>query len=277
MIVKLDKVTGHELEYGVWTGQIVRCALVMFEQSDVTAGSVPDADNATAVLALVGSSLPARGSSYPVTGYDAWRLKRFRVSALNSIHFIVQMFYVWDGTRVVRDSSTLQMVNSQIHPKDHKPINVTWTSPATAYNPHPVTTTKLGSVKVPLPLRNLTIQETVDYQYSNSYPETLGSVNDATWYNYPIGYWMVTYIDGVTSDDGLTYTYTATLTTKMFEDWSEVVFIADDRGRAINIPEDSVKALRDKPYEYGRDTSVNGLTKVGMFPTTNFTSLFGAY
>jgi hypothetical protein len=85
-------------------------------------------------------------------------------------------------------------------------------------------------------------------------------------------------LEGESYDNNLTYTYTATFTSRCTRDWSEDEIITDPRGNSIqfNAAEiAAIKAVRLKPYFYGVNDSADGYLRVGSYPTTNFQAIFG--
>jgi len=266
----LDTVKGHGVKMSFGSGRIVRTGIIKAEPAELPAGSTP-----TPAMLLIASKhpqLPNYGDPYPEVGYEGYYLKDIVINAVTARIYTVQLVYEFRGIVTIKDSSTLSMVNSQLHPDGFTPIYVQWINPN---DPNAKTIKKVANVRSPLPMRHVTFKATVDFQASNDFLSAFGSVNHDTYRGLPKGYWLYTGIEGESLDDGITYTFTATISTKQREDWSEVNFLVDDRGQPIPLPEADVEALRSKPYEYSIDNSTNGVVKVGMAPLADFTSLFG--
>lgn len=270
MNLRLDIVAGAELDSEIYAGRITRMALV-------TNIGVPlwPPDPTVLIQALGAVGMPQKGDSFPHPNYSQYFVKRHIVRALQTSQVMVSIIYEFRGILTVRDSSSLSNVRSQLSTIDFTPFYVTWTPPGGAPISKALT---LNSV---LPSRHLTVSQTLPYKASTTILDSFACVNDRPWQGLPIGYWLFSDIIGETVDNGITYTYTATFSTKQWEDWSQLGFIQDDNGVPVMIAPTIaevnalVKKLRLKPYAVGQDTTVNGLTKVGDYPMVDFKKIFG--
>ena len=126
-----------------------------------------------------------------------------------------------------------------------------------------------------LPIRNYTYTKTVDFVAGTDVLGAFGCVNQNPFLGLPKGYWLMTALSGETVDDSITYTYSATWSTKQKEDWSQFAFLEDDHGHPLPINESDLNTLRVKEYDYSIDDSVMGIIKVGMYPIVDFFPIFG--
>lgn len=266
MRLRMDLVEGSEVESAIYTGRIIRMAMV----SDVPL-PLQTPDPTAMIRALGAMGMPQKGDKYPAAGFDQYYCKRHIVRAVPGPIFLISIIYEFLGILTIRDSSSLSNVPSQLGAQDYEPFYVSWTPPGGA---KPIL--KILTLNTVLPMRHLTISQTVPYRMGSALLDAYGSVNDAAWQGLPVGYWLFSDLDGGSNDDGITYTYSVTLSTKQWEDWSQMGFLEDDNGQAVPVDKDQVSALRKQAYQFGMDQTVNGVTKVGNFPTADFGSLFGA-
>lgn len=275
MILKLDTVQGTVLDSMVKIGRYTRMGLV-------TNISLPLAvpTNDVLVRALAISGLPQKGDRLipGLAPYDKYFLKRHIVRPIDAATCVIEMWYDYNGLLGVRDSSSLSSVPTQINPVSKQPLYVHYQVPGGKL------IKKLATLVSPLPMRQLVFSQTVDYMASPDVLDCLGCVNNETWQGLPIGYWLCSGMDATTDDEGITYTYTVTFTTKIKESWSQFAFMTDDTGQAVFVAESDVTAMKLQGYIAGeqRDTVgdgtgdlVNGLLKVGMFETRDFFYVFG--
>lgn len=266
MILKLDLVRGHEVIVAIANGRISRMGLATAAVGELPS-IIPSSKQLIKVLAL--SGLPQRGDRFPDADYDDYILKQHIVRAFDALNYGIEMIYEFKGTMTVSDSSTLSYVPTQLHPSDFKPLYVKYTPAGGAE------IKKLLTLNSPLPMRHLTITKTIDFMASSDVIDAYPSVNQVEWMGLPKGFWLFSGLDGYTDDDGVTYTYTATFTTKQRENWSQLGFMTDDNGQAIAIPEASVATLRATEYAYAQNTTVNGLLLTGQVPLADFFAIFG--
>lgn len=263
----MDSVDGHVANISIYSGRISRMAIAV--QNDLPFSL---SDPGALLRILLASGLPAQGDPYPFSGYDQYFLKDYNLRAIDSSHYTVEMVYQYRGLLVIKDSSTLTSVSSQLHPAAFAPLYVKWTNPG---DPNAKQIKKVLTLQTTLPLRHLTASQTIDFIASADVLTAFGGVNDDTWKGLPKGYWLFSEVSGETVDNGITYTYSVTLSTKQVEDWSQLGYMQSDTGKPILIPASDVSTLRATPYAYSLDDSVNGLLKVGMHPLVDFSSLFG--
>lgn len=269
MKLRLDTVHGHEIITHVSQGRISRMALATAAVGELPS-LVPSSSQLINALSVLG--LPQKGAEYPHPDYEDYYLKTHIARAFDALNYGIEMIYEWKGLRTITDTSTLSTVPTQIHPKDNKPLYIRWLPPGVTDPLKAVT--KLLTLNDHIPMRHLIISATLDYMASPDVINAFPSVNQFDWMGLPKGYWMYSGIDGFT-DDNITYTYTATFSTKQIEDWSQYGFMYDDTGQPIAVPEADVVALRTAAYSYGRDTSKNGILKVGMKREKDFFNIFG--
>ena len=264
----LDTVQGHEADLGVYNGRVIRTGLIT---------GLPIASGVTNPMAMLsalsGLGMPQRGDRFPHPDYHDFFVKRHILRAIAATQAIVQIVYEYHGLLVIQDTSTLTSQSTQLHPKDFSPLYVKWKNPNGGANAAQVI--RIANFNTLLPLRHVIASQTIDHQASDSVLLSFGSVNDRPWYGLPAGYWLFSGLEGLSDDNGITYSYRVTISTKQREDWSQVEYLRDDRGVSVIVPEANVRTLRNTPYAYSQDSSVNGLLKVGLFPMVNFYNLFG--
>jgi hypothetical protein len=269
MRLRLDIVNGHELVASIGQGRISRMALATANPGEMPA-FIPSPTQLIKALGTLG--LPQKKDRYPHPEYDQYILKTHILRSFDAFNYGIEMIYEWKGIMTISDSSTLSTVPTQIHPKDQKPLYVKWL-PAGA--PADKAIKKLLTLNTQVPMRHLVVSTTIDHVANGDVLEAFPSLNDTDWMGLKKGFWLYSGIEGFSDDDKTTYTYTATFTTKQTEDWSQVGFMTDDTGQPITVPEDDVATLRQKEYDYGRDESVNGMLKLGMFRLRSFYDIFG--
>lgn len=268
MRLRLDIVQGHEIVSSIGQGRVSRMALATAAPGELPA-VFPSCNQL--VYALKALGLPQKGDRYPHSDYEDYILKTHVARAFDVYNYGIEMIYEYKGVMTVTDTSTLSTVPTQLHPKDFMPLYVKWTPPG----PSGTEIKKLLTLNTFMPMRHLIVSATIDYEAGAGVIDSFPSVNKYTWMGLPPGFWMYSGIEAFTDDDEVTRTYTATFSTKNKEDWSQLGFMEDDAGNAIVIPEADVAALRNKDYEFGQDSSVNGLLKVGMLPMVDFFDVLG--
>lgn len=264
----LDTVQGSEANVAVYEGRLIRTAIVKDPPLGVGAISNP----AAVIAALSAFGMPQRGDPFPDAAFQDYFLKRHVVRALTATTLAVQLIYEWHGLLTIVDTSTLTNVQTQLHPNGFVPIYVSW------QNPNDVaggTVKRVATFNTTLPLRHVIASQTVDHPASSGVLNSFASVNKYPWNGLPAGFWLFSGLEGESDDNGITYRYTCTLTTKQREDWSQIEYLKDERGVAVIVKSTDVTALRVKPYAFSIDTSVNGVTKVGLYPLVDFSTLFG--
>lgn len=287
-VLKLEKVRGSEHTEGIGVGRATRVA--QFINQGLPAGIL--GDKFALVKSLKSIGLPQKGSSLDpgdTMGYKDWYLKNYIVSPMSARLYIIQMIYEWKGLKLVHDSTSQYSSTEQMHPNG-TPLYATFLSGTGVLSPK---FTKVINAQFRRPLRHLTYTKTIDFQASENVINAFGCVNSILWQGFPIGCWQLTDLDGETTDEGITYTYSATWTTRanknqilgvnngpnaVLLDWSEYFPFIDNQRQALKLSAADLKAyqaLRKKPYAYGVDNSVNGITKVGFYPVVDFFNIFG--
>lgn len=267
MYLKLDTVSGHEIDQGVYSGRILRTGLVI--GLPLGFGSFSNQNVLIQALSVLG--MPQIGDPWNASDplYKDYFVKRINLRAISATQAIATIQYEYLGLLTISDSTTISSVTTQLHPKDFKPLYVRYT-PAGG-----TVIKKLVSLQSALPLRHLTFNQTIDHMASTDVINAFGTVNDQPWQGLPIGYWLFSDIDGYTQDNGITYTYTAIFTTKQRENWLQLGYMEDDTGQPIIVPEASVAAIRSQDYFYGQDTSVDGVLVAGLHDLSDFFAIFG--
>lgn len=266
MRLRLDVVQGTVLDTMVKVGRYTRMGIV---SSIPVNFSTPSND--VLIRALAVSGLPQKGdrlTSY--APYDKYFLKRHIVRPFDATTCLIEMWYDYNGVLRVRDSSQLSSVPSQINPQTKNALYVTYQPPGGG---KPIK--KLATLVSPLPMRQLVFSQTVDFMASPAVLECLGGVNHQAWQGLPKGYWLCSGLDASTDDEGITYDYTATFTTKQVEDWSQYAFMTDDTGQAVEIPQANITTMRNAEYSAGETSDPKGILKVGMFSERDFLTTFG--
>lgn len=266
MILKLDTVSQTSLDSSTFDGRMVRTGLI-----EAVLGELPMfiPDPTMLVKALATSGLPQKGDQFPFAGYEDWIVRRHRINAINAFQYSVLIIYEWLGALRVRDTSTLESIPIQTHPGTNKPFEVTYLGPQSR---------KQLTFNQLLPLRHLVVFKTVQYEARANVLAAFGSVNDDVWQGLPKGFWMVSALDGDTYDNGQTYTYTVTFSTRQTRDWSDFGGITDDYGHAIHVANAAsiVFDLKAQPYKYDIiGVTDQGFLRTGNFPLASFATVFG--
>lgn len=269
----LDTAAGAEIEQGIQTGKIVRTGLIIGLPLGVFGPNQFAVQAALDGVAGMPALKSVWDSSDPI--YSQYFLKRRIARAINANHAVVMLIYEYYGLLTVSDTSSIQSVTTQLHPKDFTPLYVYYTPIAGLGDPAPQKITKLVNLQSALPLRHLTVSQTIPHMASSDIIDAFKTVNSSTWQGLPAGYWLFSAIDGYTQDDGLTYTYSATFTTKETENWLQLGFMEDDTGQPVFVPPATVAGVRALPYFYGKNNTVDGILVAGMYDLADFFSIFG--
>lgn len=271
MQLKLDTVSGTEFNVSSFDGRYIRTGLII-----VNPGELPPLipNPRPVVNALAASGMPQPGDTLPVPGYEEWIVRRHIIRAITATIYTVSIIYEWLGVLRIRDTSTLTMEMSQIHPGTKKPIPLNYTRPGA--NNQAIK--KVARLPLHLPMRHLVLSKTVQYEARVEVLNAFGSVNKLLWEGLGPGFWLFSGLDGDSFDNGVTYTYTVTVSTRQVRDWSEFAVIEDDRGNAITFTTVEQQAVFDvisQAYAYNVNTNANGFIRAGMQAMTDFGPLFG--
>lgn len=262
----LDTVSGAELDSGIGAGRILRTGLII----GIPLPMYPP-DPTILVQALEASGMPQKGDPHPAPGYEKWFCKRHIIRPVNAGQATVVIVYEYLGILSIIDSSTLSGAPTQLWPQDFTPLYVHWRPASDPTKDLP----KLLTLNAMLPLRHITISQTIDHEASPDVLAAFKTVNNQPWMGLPKGYWLFSGIEGSSQDQGITYTYTAVLSTKQTEDWSQMGFYVDEAGHNVYVDPGLVSALRSEEYTYAIHDTVNGVTKVGMFDLSDFQAILG--
>lgn len=264
----LDTVSGHELVSGAEDGQCIRMGMIIADKLELPK-FVSDATILRRALSL--PNIPNIGDPLDAGDYKHFVVRRYILRAVTALHYSIAIVYKWLGPLRIRDSASLSSVQTSLFPNGFIPIYVIWKDPNNAKN----IIKKIANFNSVLPVRHLVFSQTVNYEANVNVIDAFGGVNDQVWQGKPKGYWMYTGIDGETLDNGKTYTYTATFTTKQREDWSQMDYMTDERGQPVFINPDKLSKLRKKEYFYGIENDFSGIVKVGLYQPYDFKSIFG--
>lgn len=273
--LKLDTVQGHEVLDGFRRGQIVRKGKVLFTPGELNPFSTTEGSPTVLTRAINIGGMPFKGDPYPDPRYSSYFLKTFRANAVSATIVEIDLIYEYQGQIIIRDTSSLTGVEVQLHPSDGSPMYVKWRSNTAVPATEKV---NLASFKSTQPIRYFSFQQTVAFVASPAILSAFGTVNSITWHGLPKGYWLLSGLDAYSDDNGLTWTYQATWSTRCTRDWSEYSPMMNERGLPV-LGSDAttvaaVKALYATDYDYGF-TMINGITKAGLYPLSDFLALFG--
>lgn len=277
----LDMVEGSKADIGIYQGRISRMGMLI----GVPLGFV--ISNPSAIVAgLAASGMPQKGDKFPDPDYPDYYCKYHSFRGLGAKGVVgVEIVYEYLGLLTIKDTTTLSSDMRQIHPNGQA-MYVTWKDPSDASN----VITKVATMPCLLPMRHITISQTVAYVASDDVVNALPAVNSDNFMGYGPGYWLYSGLEAETVDAGITRTYTVTLSTKVFEDWSTYAWLQNDNGQNIYVDPTNVSLMRNEPYIYGVNDGAGsvtnpatgwgilqniGLIKVGFYPMVDFSSLFG--
>lgn len=262
-LVHLDLVDGAAVTRAINRGSYTRMALV---RNNGLPLAVPTPYEL--IKLLDDGALPWFGDALDGAEFKEWFLKGFDIKPQTAVLYSVTLTYLYRRDFSVRDTSSVQMVKSQLMPTTFEPFYIQ--NPGTG-GP----TKRVVNVSIPLPVRHLIVKGTLPYEAAPDVAAGLGGVNDDVWQGYPKGYWLVTDVDGYTDDNGITFTYQVTFTTKQTENWAVLEFFRNDHGVAYAIAPTNVATLRGTLYANSINSSVNGLLLIGAYKLVNFPSVYG--
>jgi hypothetical protein len=178
------------------------------------------------------------------------------------------------GVLTLRDSTTLQSIQTQINPAAPAPIQAIYTSYKNPNDPNDPGNTLPGSVDFLRPMRVLTASGTFAARPSIAALNAIGTVNVTDWQGLPAGYWLLTSLDASTRDGGRTFDWNVAWTTRNVEDWASYVIEKDGLGNPVTIKPADLQALRAAPY-LPLNTQANGITRVGPYKMSDMRTIFG--
>lgn len=273
----MDTVLGAEANIAVYEGRIIRTGIVYNPPLGL---SLSNPSALVSALAVFG--MPQRGDRFPDPAYQDYFCKRHIVRSFSAKALIVNVIYEWHGLLTVQDTSTLANVETQIHPFARTesqgiglgigptPIYVQWKNPNAANQ----IVIRVANFNTTLPLRHVVASQTIDHQASDLVLQAFGCVNSYPWYGLDVGYWLFSGLEGLSNDNGITYTYTCTFSTKKVEDWRQLEFLRDEHGVSIIADPTTVFTAKLQKYFYGVQY-YNGFDVVGMHDVKDFSQIFG--
>jgi hypothetical protein len=300
--LKLDTVQATEFSQTAVDGRYLRTGLLIAGPSDIPL-AIPAPDPVIKSMNALG--MPQLGDPLPLAGYEDWIVRGHIIRPQTYKNYVLIITYQWLGALQIRDTSTLSSVPSELNPTNFFPFVVKFTRPGT-------TQASWKSLRLPAfePLRHLTYTKTVQFEARETVIQAFGGVNDALWNGLPSGYWLLSGLEGQTIDNGRTYTYSATFSTRQKRDWSEYSLIKDDQGhstahtkaqiaqiqavmgrtyRAIWDDDEHYTVSNDAStppgapvapplagyHAYSMDNSVNGFIRAANLACYDFTTIFG--
>lgn len=289
MAITIDIVDNASLDNNINGGTMTRTAHVYGLDAGATAG-----DPATLFRALATAGIPQWHAQYP--GFPSFICNRQVITPLDDSSCQVLIYYVSGpggapgSTWLVTETTSPMQVTTQIHPANGQTMTMGRLIPnTTAQLPVQVCTFAYD-----IAVRRLTFEGWVSRSAvpGNSTPtapantdmfaNAVNCVNSVAWRGYDIGYWKFAEWSDQTQDRGFSYTIRASFITKMREDWSQYQLLrSPNNGQIITPDAAAVTALRAQAYAYdwfrnaGGGTPNSGIVKAGLYPLTNFSTLFG--
>lgn len=271
----MDKVQGGaEANIAVYEGRIIRAGTIYDPPLGLVIGN-PSALVDQFNIAPFGDLMPALGDRFPDPNFQDYFLKRYIVRPQTAKILTMLFVYEWHGLLTVMDTSTLSNTDTQLL-QDGTPLYVQWKNPL---DTNGKTIKRVATYNTTIPLRHVIARQTIDHAASESVLQAFGTVNKYPWYGLPIGYWLFSGIEGISDDNGITYTYTATFTTKQIEDWKQIQYLKDDHGVAVIADPLQTAYAKTHDYQYGiinyvAGSPFNGISVVGLKKMTDFSSVF---
>lgn len=219
--------------------------------------------------------LPDIYSAHPY--YTNFLLRRRIVRPWSARVARVYLYYdnsliLQDGTTwIIRDATLLVNYRTDLIPGSRIPIR---TGAYTTTNGY-----KVPGENVPMtllrPLRQMTATRSGQGVVPSSLGYMVGSVNDGTYYGYPAGYWLCTNYESDHSIYSGKWAITATITSRVSEDWSETGILFNKMTqKKVPVNNTDLSSMLSPTYSYGIIYQDKGMVRVGPYPANSF-SVFG--
>lgn len=266
---EIDKIDGSSLEINGLLRNRVRIGVV--KGIDTSSGTDLILEKAYDAMVAAGYTL---GSASPDTSSTA-RLATVRISPLSGDMCRVEMRYEppnFNQTAyVIRNSSYVTNVPGNMLPGTRTPIRIGYTD---------VDGKKWPEDNLTIPIlrafRQISISAVIAGDPPTGLQDAIGYANSDTWQGKAKGYWLMVRADTDVSKWTGYSSYTASALTRGFEDWSETGVLRNSMtGKYAKVATADLATLLSPAYSQGIISSVAGAIRVGPFPTTSFTTVFG--
>ncbi len=274
----LDTMEGTEVNVDILASQNstrVRTGIV----KDIPVGATADSQVMDKALDAVLLEVPS-GSTYPMR--PGWFFSKLRIfPTKNPTIARVELVYAplsWGGaipsTYVIRNRAYLLDSYTSVLPGTRIPLRLGFNDGTTIV---PADTCK---VRFGRPCRAISVTSVIGGAVDESVGDRIGSVNIEVWKGKAPGFWR---LDNYETSQAVYTGYTtieALAVTKVVEDWSESEILRDSRThRYVDVLPAEITAMNAKPYSFGLIWPITapgkGIMRVGLYPMTSFTSIFG--
>lgn len=175
-------------------------------------------------------------------------------------------------TFVLTRSKSVIRTETELHPKDKKPMRYRWFNPSNTADRKPYTNARLPYFR---PLKSLTATGYIVGGIPSYIETAFNHVNSTPWQGYPKGYWLFLGDDDMTQDSGASFNVKLEFLSRVTEDWSEWSIFQDSYGNSLPVNPADTASLQGTPYTYGFDNSKNGILKAGLYDLNDFNTTFG--
>lgn len=173
---------------------------------------------------------------------------------------------------IAENSSTFEMVTSQVDPDTGEPIVLVWQNPKNEKQK----AEDIGTYTYPQDIRRVTLTGILRFDELIKVRKAIArKVNAQAWSGLGVGFWRCSNVsDRVILGQQLTQVR-IDIDTKENEDWSTYLILKDQRDGKYKADPEKAKKMRKAPYKFGVQNGTGGVAKVGPYRTANFASAFG--
>jgi hypothetical protein len=242
-------------------------------------------EKALTLLPAINSTYPAPPGGSGATEIANLRLVKHVLKPFNYNTINVALVYRTDAfegellsSYLLTDSSRLVRERTNMLPGTRFPLALSWESQTDSNDKVPE---DLLTIEYEKAFRVIRIAQIIYSAPPTAQRESLGRVNDAAYYGYPIGYWRV---DGYETTNNIKTgqrQVLAEMASRVDEDWSTYgILVNRHTGKYVKVDPSTTAALVADDYIYGTTTILvsgkeTGVMKVGPHKLADFTSIFG--
>lgn len=282
--VTFATIDGSLLESQVLTGRVVIGAVV----ENIDASGASDYEvmfRAQAAIAAAQPTLP---------GHSNYFLNRIIVRGFMTNGCVCQVEYttfqaVQPSTYLLRYTSYITAVATNLIPGTRTPIRVGWTAPPIVGKPSPTIRPDNVTMRFMLPTLGLSVSALVYGQPTNNHADTVAYVNDTLWPQGVTGitarkpgYWMLAKYETAWSKYKGYFSYEAVAISRVYADWSETGILRSKiTGRFAKVDDSVITAMNALDYAYGyiypanQSNTVLGVVRIGGNPVASMSAVFG--
>jgi hypothetical protein len=230
--------------------------------------------------ALSVSGMPAYLEAYPHPSYSSSLCRRRLIDTIPGVNTRVNVTLLYDtggiavpppSTFVLTRSTTLVERETEVHPKDWKPLTIGWTNPNDAADVRKDDTARMRFLS---PFQRLIATGYYIGEPPTAMTDDIGKVNSSTWRGQPKGSWLYAGETDKSQDLGLSYNIQLEFWRKPGEDWRSLALFRGEHGEYLKVTPVDAYALKTQTYTYGV-TSKNGIICAGLYDLADFSTTFG--